>query len=527
MILSNRGVIKLKRRYFIIAFGLIVLIGLSIVLYRSIVSSNYYTEEYRPQFHFTPEENWMNDPNGMVYYNDEYHLFYQHNPHENEWGGLLYWGHAVSKDMVNWKHMPIALEPDDLGTIFSGSAVVDWDDTSGFFDGKDGLVAIFTHNGGGQKQSIAYSKDNGRSWEKYEGNPVIPSDPAIKDFRDPKVFWHDETKQWVMALAAGKKIMFYESPDLIEWNFMSEFGEGLGAQGGVWETPDLFELPIDGDPNNKKWVLHVAIGDGAIAGGSGAQYFIGEFDGTTFTSDHEAEHINWLDYGGDFYAGQSFSDIPEEDGRRIMIAWMSNWLYANQVPTEEWRSSMSFPRSLELKTANDGSVKLFQQPIEELNKLRGKEIFTTKNQVVNSGDASKLLEDIETDVFELNAEIQLDQPVNFGFKVRKSEEYEDETVIGFSGSTNELFVERSQSEEAYFSPYFNGRHAVSLGENTKIDLQILVDKSSIEIFAKKGEYVITDLIFPREDGRGLEFYVEEGEVTINSLEIHSIKSTWK
>lgn len=515
----------MKRRYLLITFSLLLLIGLGIVLYQLKFSSNYYTEEYRPQFHFSPEENWINDPNGMVYYDNEYHLFYQHNPHDNKWGPM-YWGHAVSKDMVDWKHMPIALEPDDLGTIFSGSAVVDWNDTTGFFDGKDGLVAIFTHNGDGQKQSIAYSKDKGRSWIKYDGNPVIPSDPSIKDFRDPKVIWHEETEKWVMVLAAGKKVMFYESPNLIDWDFMSEFGENTGAQGGVWECPDLFELPIDGDPNNKKWVLQVDIGDGAIAGGSGAQYFIGEFDGEEFVSDHKSEHINWFDYGADFYAGQSFSDIPEDDGRRIMIAWMSNWLYANEVPTEIWRNSLSFPRTLELKTISDGSVKLFQQPIAELKKYRDKEIFRSENQTVNTKNAVDLFKDIEADVFELNAEIQLDQPVDFGIKVRKSEENKDETVIGFSSSTNELFVERAQSDENYFSPYFDGRHPVSIGENKSINLQILVDKSSVEVFVNDGEYVITDVIYPRNNSRELEFYVLENELLINQLEIHSIKSAW-
>ena len=516
----------MKKKHVILFSALIALASLVFVIFNWITSRNYYAEEHRPQFHFSPEENWLNDPNGMVYYDGEYHLFYQHNPGDNVWGPM-HWGHAISKDMINWDHKPIALEPDDLGMIFSGSAVVDWNDTSGFFDGGEGLVAIYTQNGEGQKQSIAYSKDKGRSWEKYDGNPVIPVDPEIRDFRDPKVFWHEGTEKWVMTLAAGKKVMFYDSPNLIDWNFMSEFGEGVGAQGGVWECPDLFELPIDGDSDEKKWVLQVDIGDGAIAGGSGAQYFIGDFDGTTFTSIDEPDHINWLDYGADFYAGQSFSDIPDEDGRRIMVAWMSNWLYANRVPTEEWRGSTSVPRSLELKTTDDGSIKLFQHPVEELTTLRDKELFRVENQVVDSIEAADLLEGIEADVFELNAEIQLDQPVDFGIKVRMSEENQDETVIGFSESENEMFVERSQSEELYFSPYFNGRHAVSINDSKVINLKVLVDKNSVEVFLQNGEYAITDLIFPRDDSRGLEFYVEDGEVTINSLEIHSIKSTWK
>ncbi|HLU21624.1 MAG TPA: glycoside hydrolase family 32 protein [Bacillaceae bacterium] len=516
------------RKKSLIIMSLVLIVGIvSVVLInRYIVSKNYYTEEYRPQFHFSPEENWMNDPNGMVYYEGEYHLFYQHNPHGTEWGPM-YWGHAISKDMIEWEHRPIALEPDDLGTIFSGSAVVDWNDTSGFFDGGHGLVAIFTHNGEGQKQSIAYSKDKGRTWEKYAGNPVIPNDADIRDFRDPKVLWHDKTEKWVMALAAGKKIMFYGSDNLIDWEFLSEFGEGVGAQGGVWECPDLFELPVDGDPNNTKWVLQVDIGDGAIAGGSGAQYFIGEFDGISFVSDDNPEDINWLDYGADFYAAQSFSDIPSEDGRRIMIAWMNNWLYANRIPTEEWRGVASFPRVIELKTSKKGDIKVFQKPIEELDTITKTELFKIENQVVKASEIPNILEDVEADVFQLTAEIVMEEPVNFGFKVRKSEEEGEETVIGYSHSEQELFVKRTQSDDDYFSPYFNGRHTVSIEDENIITIHILVDKSSIEVFAQNGEFVITDLIFPSGKSKGLEIYVENGEVLINSLEINSLQSVWQ
>lgn len=490
-------------------------------------TETYYVEDFRPQFHFTPEEKWMNDPNGMVYYEGEYHLFYQHNPHDNEWGPM-YWGHAVSKDMVKWEHLDIALEPDELGTIFSGSAVVDWNDTTGFFDDSDGLVAIFTHNGDkGQQQSIAYSKDNGRTWKKFEGNPVIPNDGEIKDFRDPKVFWHEDTKKWVMAIAAGKKVMFYNSSDLIEWEYLSEFGEGIGAQGGVWETPDLFELPVDGDPDNMRWVLEVDIGDGAIAGGSGAQYFIGTFDGTTFSSDQEADEINWLDYGADFYAAQSFSDIPESDGRRIMIAWMSNWLYANQVPTESWRSATSFPRVMELKTTERGELKLFQSPVEELNNIIEESIFSIENQDVDVSDAPSLLEDIQADVFQLKAEIEMDQMVDFGFKIRKSEERAEETIIGYSHQEQEFFVQRNQTEEGYFSPYFDGRHSIPVNDEKTIDIQVLVDQSSVEVFIQDGEYVITDIIFPSDESQEIEFYLETGSVHVKSLEIQPIQSVWR
>ncbi|MCR2823036.1 glycoside hydrolase family 32 protein [Lederbergia panacisoli] len=516
----------MKKIYSIIGLCILIIgVSLSILFINTAKSKSYYTEDYRPQYHFTPEENWMNDPNGMVYYKGEYHLFYQHNPHDNKWGPM-YWGHAVSKDMISWEHFPIALEPDDLGTIFSGSAVVDWNDTSGFFDGDEGLVAIFTHNGDGQKQSIAYSKDKGRTWKTYEGNPVIPSDPEIKDFRDPKVFWHEKTNKWVMVLAAGKKIMFYGSPNLIDWEYLSEFGNE-GALGGVWECPDLFELPVDGDPNNTKWVLEVDIGDGAIAGGSGAQYFIGEFDGTTFVNDSDPKNVNWLDYGADFYAAQSFSDIPESDNRRIMIAWMSNWLYANQVPTENWRGGASFPRVMELKTTIDNQIKLFQRPIDEIQSIVGEEILKIENKVISSSDASNLLSEIEADLYLLNVEIELDKPADFGFKIRKSSENDGETTLGYTHSKNELFVKRIQAKVDYFSPYFNGRHFVDIGEASTIKLNVLVDKSSIEVFAQDGEFVITDLIFPSDNDRGLEFFIEGNEVLIRHLEIHELKTTWR
>ncbi|MED1563513.1 hypothetical protein AJ85_05520 [Alkalihalobacillus alcalophilus ATCC 27647 = CGMCC 1.3604] len=515
-----------KGRFYLVISVIVVSISLAIFWASNLALSTDYTEQYRPQFHFSPEENWMNDPNGMVYYEGEYHLFYQHNPHDNVWGPM-YWGHAISKDMIEWEHRPIALEPDEIGTIFSGSAVVDWNNSTGFFDEKgEGLVAIFTHAGDGQSQSLAYSKDKGRTWEKYEGNPVIPSDPTIPDFRDPKVFWHDDTEKWVMAITAGKKVLFYGSHNLIEWDFLSEFGKGMGAQAGVWECPDLFELAIDGDPDHTKWVLQVDIGDGAIAGGSGAQYFIGEFDGTTFVSDHDPEQINWLDYGADFYAAQSFSDMPTEDGRRVMIAWMNNWLYANQVPTEVWRGAMSFPREMQLMTDSMGEIKVAQKPIEELNSLRGEQLFYLENEKVDQSFAKELLADIKADTFELFIEIDRNSLSDVGFKIRQSDNLEDETQIGFSSETNELFVERRQLDEIYFSPYFNGRHKVEIANSNTLTLQILVDQSSVEVFAQDGQYVITDLIFPNEDSVNMEFFLEGEEVFIHNLTIHSLQSIW-
>jgi len=240
--------------------------------------------------------NWMNDPNGLVYYEGEYHLFYQYNPESNVWGPM-HWGHAVSSDLIHWEELPIALYPDEHGTIFSGSAVVDTHDTSKFFDGRSGIVAIFTHNEYcNQKQSIAYSRDNGRTWIKYDHNPIIHN-PGIRDFRDPKVFWHEETGKWVMLVACGDRVSFFSSLDLKKWNYISEFGVDEGSHGGVWECPDIFKLSVDEDKENQKWVLKVDITDGAFAGGSGGQYFIGEFDGIRFTNDNLGGEPLWVDMG--------------------------------------------------------------------------------------------------------------------------------------------------------------------------------------------------------------------------------------
>jgi fructan beta-fructosidase len=487
------------------------------------IKSTYYTEKYRPQFHFTPEANWMNDPNGMVYFEGEYHLFYQYHPNSMRWGPM-HWGHAVSKDMLHWEHLPIALEPDDLGTIFSGSAVVDWKDTSGFFDGKAGLIAMFTHADGElQRQSIAYSKDRGRTWVKYEGNPVIDS-PNIKDFRDPKVFWHDETSKWVMVLAAGQQVMFYSSLNLIDWEFLSEFGLEEGAHGGVWECPDLFQLAVDGNPDQKKWILQVDLGDGSIAGGSGGQYFIGEFDGKSFTNDHAPSETLWVDYGKDFYAAQSFSDIPSKDGRRIWLAWMSNWKYANEVPTFPWRSAMSIAREVGLKTMSDGRIKLVQKPITEIEALR------VDNKQINDeivSDGVNLLASYKATLFELVCEIEVLTAAEFGFKVRKSGS-EQETVIGYDVEKEVLFMDRDASGEHNFSEHFQGRNSVRYQtSNGKLKLRMLVDTTSVELFAGEGEVVFTNLIFPDKEGQDIELYVKNGEVNIVSLELFRLRTTWR
>src|SRR6185503_11403082 len=312
----------------------------------------------RPEYHFTPPQNFMNDPNGLVFFDGKYHLFYQHNPFGNVWGHMS-WGHAVSRDLIHWEHLPVALHEEGGNMIFSGSAIVDWQNTSGLGnDDNPPLVAIYTgHSEVEQNQNLAYSLDRGRTWMKYEGNPILSI--GARDFRDPKVFWHKGTQKWVMvtALSDQHKVRFDSSSDLKHWTHLSDFGPS-GAVDGIWECPDLFPLTAEGQPGLGKWVLKVD-----ALKGTGAQYFIGEFYGTRFINDTTDDQILRVDYGNDFYAAQSWSDEPND--RRIWIGWLNNWHYANLTPTSPWRGLFSIPRELHLRQYPEG-LRLIQKPIEEL-----------------------------------------------------------------------------------------------------------------------------------------------------------------
>ncbi|XEC93551.1 GH32 C-terminal domain-containing protein [Paenibacillus tarimensis] len=485
-----------------------------------ITTGNRY-QQHRSQFHFSPERQWMNDPNGLVYYDGEYHLFYQHNPTGTTWGPM-YWGHAVSTDLVNWQHLPIAMEPDSNGFIWSGSVVIDKENSSGFQTGADPpMVALFTHEKDGiQSQSLAFSNDRGRTWEKYASNPVIAMPEGLDVFRDPKVFRHDETDKWVMILSAGDRVLFYISADLKSWNYAGEFGSTQGSHDGTWECPDLFPLAVDGNPSNIKWVLTVSITGGAPAGGSGMQYFIGSFDGTTFTSDNPASTVLWMDYGADYFAAVSFSDLPAEDGRRIMLGWMNNWSYAGSIPTSVWRGSAALPREVKLKTTAEG-VRLTQTPVTELEALRGKGIKWRKQKVSPGG--RNLLSGITGSTLEIVAEFQNDTATahEYGFKVRKGMNHS--TVIGYDRTNAKLFVDRTSSGEAKFNRTFGARHEADLQpNNNKIKLHIFVDRSSVEAFGNGGNAVITDQIFPTLDDIGLELYALDGNVMLNSLIVYPI-----
>jgi len=488
-----------------------------------------YREPFRPQFHFTPERNWMNDPNGMVFYDGEWHLFYQYNPHGDRWGHMS-WGHAVSRDLIRWEHLPLALAEEDGIMIFSGSAVVDWKNTSGFGKGnKPPLVAIYTgHREGRQDQRLAYSNDRGRSWSKFAGNPVL--DLKMADFRDPKVFWHEGKSHWVMtvALPAEKKVHFYASPDLKAWRYVGEFGPA-GATDGAWECPDLFPLPVDG--GGTRWVLIVNINPGGPAGGSGCQYFVGEFDGEKFTPDHviladeparpASEDALWADFGPDFYAAVSWSDVPRDDGRRIWIGWMSNWTYANDVPTSPWRSAMTIPRELRLAKTSAG-LRLRQKPVKELDSLHGKASSFERGTLAEA-NAWVARQDVHSGPLELSFTLENGDGLS-GVKFYSGKE--QATIVAVDRQAGRVLVDRTKSGKIDFHPRFAAKHSAPLFQKDgPVKLRIIVDTSSAEVFVNDGEQVLTSLIFPAPAGSSLEFF-GTAQPTISALELWLLRRAW-
>ena len=636
-------------------------------------------EQHRPIFHFTPPNKWMNDPNGMVYFEGEYHLFYQHYPDSTVWGPM-HWGHAVSTDLVHWTHLPIALYPDSLGLIFSGSAVIDWNNTSGL--GKNGqppMIAIYTYHHMAkekagdidfQYQGMAYSNDKGRTWTKYENNPIIPN-PGIRDFRDPKVIWDEDSNQWVMVFAAWDHVKFYGSPDLQNWEYLSDFGREWGTHSGVWECPDLFPMEVEGT-QKKKWVLLQSLNPGSYNGGSGTQYFVGHFDGKTFKVDPdfakalgkvpasiptgtvfadfengygdwkiEGEafgtkpangrisdqneitgftgnafvnsfyggdksigkltspefkiekdfinlqvgggndklrtcinllvggkvirsasgsngeqlrwtgwdvsdlkgqtahfevidnhtggwgHINvdqitfadalakpesekavWLDYGRDNYAGVTWSDIPANDGRRIFMGWMSNWDYAQVVPTESWRSAMTLPRTLKLAQTDQG-LRLLSQPVAELKKLQNK-----THEFAGALDQEPEIFQLQKSSIELILEAHIPNK-NSKLSIELSNQKGERYTIGYNAEKQHFFSDRTQSGKVDFSTVFAKAIHVApyVLKDQTLKMHLFFDVASVELFAQDGLICMTDVFFPNEDFRDLKIFVEgEGVV---------------
>ena len=462
----------------------------------AIDSSKKYKESFRPQFHFSPEKKWMNDPNGMVFYKGIYHLFYQYYPEDIVWGPM-HWGHATSTDLIHWTPRKIALFPDKLGMIFSGSAVIDLKNTSGLGTAENPpMIAIFTyHNMEGEKagrtnyqtQGLAYSLDEGNTWLKYDKNPIVKN-PGLKDFRDPKVFWNTETNLWNMVLVAGDHAQFYTSKNLITWKFESEFGKNIGAHGGVWECPDIFKLKVDGS-NEEKWVLLISINPGAPLGGSGTQYFIGDFDGKSFKTTQK--EIKWMDYGTDNYAGVTFNNTP--DNKRIFIGWMSNWLYAKNTPTKNWRSAMTLPRELSLAKINNNYV-LKNSPVEAFQKQLvtafSKDMLIIKPQQKTS---------FTYDNFK-QSEIKF-KSASKNLKLIFSNEVNDSLVLNYDASQKTFSIDRRHSGIVNFEKTFGKKIHKTVTENLisdSIDYQIILDWSSIEIFLNKGVYSFTEQIFPNK-----------------------------
>ena len=469
-----------------------------------------YNEKNRPVYHFSPHYGWKNDPNGTVYHKGEFHLYYQYNPYGTSWGNMS-WGHAVSKDMKKWEHLPVAMIPDEIGAIFSGSAVVDRDNTSGF--GADVIVAIYTSAGIYQTQSIAYSSDNGRTFTKYENNPVL-SDPDIIDFRDPRVFWHNDRKKWIMSLATGHTITFYESNNLKEWEKMSDFGTYIGAHGGVWECPDLFPLTYNG---KEKWVLIVSINPGGPNGGSATQYFIGDFDGKTFKAD-PLPYPLWLDYGYDNYAGVTWNNVPAEDGRRLFIGWMSSWDYANQVPTINFRSASTLPRELKL-IHNGKHLIVANPPVKEIREMRNETFNIPSFKTVKSYIIEKLAEGTGNNgAYEL--EMTVKPKGNFSFIL--SNKKGEKLAFHFNLKEEIINIDRTESGITDFSSKFTTPINAPLAKKGSYKINLFIDKASSELFIDNGELVSTNLIFPTEPYDILSFETES-EIKVENINIYKIK----
>ena len=423
-------------------------------------------EQYRPQFHHTPLRGWMNDPNGMFYKDGTWHLFYQYNPYGSMWGNM-HWGHSTTTDLIHWKDEGVALAPDVWGTMFSGSCVVDEEGTAGF--GQGAVIAMYTSSrptpfgGDVQAQCLAYSTDGGKTFTKYEGNPVLTAED--KDFRDPNMFWNEDIKAWNLILAVGQEMRIYSSPDLKTWKEESRFGAGLGCHGGVWECPDLFPLTLNSQPstlNSKKWVLICNINPGGPFGGSATQYFVGDFDGHHFTVDDESRYADgkalWMDYGKDHYATVSFSNAP--DGRRTVMAWMSNWEYANNVPTKQFRSANSIARDLFLYQAGK-EYYLGSRPAKEYD---GKGLDKTYK-------------------------------VKGSTTIRLTNAEGDEFVIAYDPKAMTLSCDRTRCGDTSFSEHFPSVTIAPVHKKLT-SIRVFIDKSSVEVFGNDGEVVLTNLVFP-------------------------------
>lgn len=480
-------------------------------------------EKYRPLYHHTPVYGWMNDPNGMVYADGKWHLYYQWNPYGSKWQNMT-WGHSWSDDLMNWHHEPAAIKPNGLGTVFSGSSAIDHNNTAGF--GSDAIVTLYTSAGANQMQSLAFSTDGGNTFNIYPGNPVITLETEA---RDPNFFFNETTGKWnlVLAHALEKEVLIYSSPNLIDWTFESSFGKE-GAQHGVWECPDLFPLDIDG---KTKWVLIVNLNPGGLFGGSGIQYFIGDFDGKTFTPDTDTEGkvpTRWLDYGKDNYAAVSWSDAP--DNRRTLLGWMSNWQYAGDVPTTQFRSANTLPREVKLFRAADGEIYAATPPSLEVRNAFSKIALKPTSFLLGTSTRSFELPSSNDGVCRISLEIDAHNAglIQFVLKnartadISANETFTPQSVVmTFDPASQSFKVDRTQSGISDFSSDFP---AVTIAptfssKNQKLFLEIYIDRSSIEIFGNDGRFAITDLVFPTTPYSTLQMNTVTGKARIDNLTI--------
>ena len=496
------------------------------------------TDYYRPEYHHTPLYGWMNDANGLVYKDGEYHLYFQYNPYGSKWGNM-HWGHSVSKDLVHWQHLDPAIARDTLGHIFSGSTVIDKNNSAGY--GKDAMIAFYTSASDehGQIQCMAYSNDNGRTYTKYENNPILTPFDGLKDFRDPKVFWYEPAQKWYMIVSADKNMRFYSSTDLKQWEYLSQFGEGYGVQPNQFECPDFIQLPVDGNKDNMKWVMIVNINPGCPFGGSATEYFIGDFDGKEFKCDTDKSVTKWLDFGKDHYATVCFSNTGD---RIIAVPWMSNWQYANVTPIRQYRGANALPRELSLYTKN-GEIYMAANVVKETEALRK----STRNIESISVEGETVIDSI-TDGLNSGVELEMDivpgkaQTVGFDIMNAKGEK----TKIYLDLKSGRAVMDRTESGLIAFGekaePHFKENHdrrktesinyindfalgtwaSLSLCEGKSYHLNIFVDKCSVELFVDGGRIAMTNLVFPTEVYNSLRFYTEGGKAEVKNLSIHKL-----
>ena len=508
------------------------------------------TDEYRPSYHFTPLYGWMNDPNGMVYKDGEYHLYFQYNPYGSKWGNM-HWGHAVSKDLLHWEHLDPAIARDPMGHIFSGSSVVDKNNTAGY--GKNAIIAIYTNNSTShdEVQCLAYSTDNGRTFTKYEGNPVLTPFDGLKDFRDPKVFWYEKGKCWYMIVSADKETRFYKSKNLKKWTYVSSFGKGLGQQPCQYECPDFFQLPVNGDKKNMKWVMIMNVNPGCWFGGSATEYFVGDFDGKNFTCP-DGNDVKWLDWGKDHYATVTYSNTGD---RVLAMTWMSNWQYANLTPFKQNRGANGLPRELKLYE-KDGKYYISENVAPEAYVLR-KDSHELGNETVDGAKDFKGAAAHMEGAFEIEADITPDANGIAGIEISNNKR--ERTMIYFDMKKGKVIMDRTESGLTDFGkkavPHdielawdkqreqqgklpFRMENAInykndfalatwaplSLCEDGKktYHVDIFVDKSSVELFVDGGRIAMTNLVFPVAPYENVKFYSKGGKAEFKNVKVHKL-----